>query len=106
MTSKFNTISPNYYKNTGNIECWDVMMMLFDKHTFADHCLLTAFKYLWRAGSKDDFKQDVDKANTYLEQAKKTCSFNERESAVYNVLIKKYNDLMNKWLESEADGAD
>ena len=106
MKSDGNIISPNYYQNAGNIECWDCMRMMFDEHTFADHCLLTAFKYLWRAGNKDDFKQDIDKAYTYMNHAKETCVFNERENLVYNTLWEKYKKLRDEWIESEADGAD
>lgn len=100
-------ISPEYYKDNGNFQCWEVMQMLFDdEHIFADHCLLTAFKYLWRAGSKDDFTQDLNKAFTYLNKAKETCEFYSNEETVYNILNKKYEQLRNQQIEKEADGAD
>lgn len=54
--------NPQHYTR-GSYECWDVMNDLgIDKCFY----LAAAFKYLWRAGHKDDIKKDLQKAVAYL----------------------------------------
>jgi hypothetical protein len=54
---------PHHYTR-GKYECWDVMHELgIDKCFY----LGAAFKYIWRAGHKDDLDQDLKKAITYLQ---------------------------------------
>ena len=36
---------------------------------FSKHCLLNAFKYIWRAPLKGDYRENVEKAIWYLRQA-------------------------------------
>lgn len=54
---------PHHYTR-GKYQCWDVMQELgIDKCFY----LGAAFKYLWRAGHKDDMVQDLKKAIAYLQ---------------------------------------
>lgn len=56
---------PEHYSN-GKVECIDAMEATFGYENVAVFCHLNAFKYLWRAGKKGDFKEDVKKALWYL----------------------------------------
>lgn len=60
--------SPNHY-NAGGYECWDVMEAVFGPEAVYHFSLCNAFKYLFRAGKKDDLVQDLRKAIVYLEKA-------------------------------------
>jgi len=58
--------SPPHYKDT-DIECIDVMKMVFGKTAVRWYCLLNAFKYLWRCTKKyKDEKDCIRKAIWYL----------------------------------------
>ena len=58
--------SPPHYKDT-DIECIDVMQMVFGKTAVRWYCLLNAFKYIWRCTKKHDGETDcVKKAIWYL----------------------------------------
>lgn len=57
---------PKHYNN-GNIECIDAMESTFGETAVMDFCLLNAFKYLWRANSKNG-KDDIKKAQWYLDK--------------------------------------
>lgn len=57
------SINPEYYKaapfTSPKLECIDIARYL-------PFSLGNAFKYVWRAGSKGDLKQDLEKAKWYL----------------------------------------
>jgi len=64
MTDMVN--SPPHYKDT-EIECIDVMVMVFGKTAVKWYCLLNAFKYVWRCTKKHDGETDcIAKAIWYL----------------------------------------
>lgn len=58
---------PNHYANY-DVECIDVIEMI--PHLKDNYHLGCAFKYLWRAGVKDEsaFEQDIQKAIWYLQR--------------------------------------
>ena len=56
---------PEHYK-TDLIECIDAMQSFLTNEEFEGHCKACAFKYIWRAGKKDDAQQDLKKAIWYL----------------------------------------
>lgn len=60
--------APNHYC-VGGYECWDVMEAVFGKDVLFGFALRNAWKYLWRAGKKDDLLQDLKKAAKNLEKA-------------------------------------
>ena len=51
-------------------ECLKAMEVAFGKEAVIAFCKLNAFKYVWRSGKKtDDFRQDFEKAQWYLNYA-------------------------------------
>ena len=58
---------PEHYQ--GTIECIDAMQSAFVDSATADFCKINAFKYIWRAGKKDDEVQDLRKAEWYINKA-------------------------------------
>lgn len=51
----------------GKYECIDVMLETFGKEATQNFCLLNAFKYVWRARSKNGV-EDIKKARFYLDK--------------------------------------
>lgn len=60
-----NVNHPDHYKS-GKYECIDVMKDILTEEQMTGFCLGNALKYLWRAGKKDDFTEDIYKAIWYL----------------------------------------
>lgn len=58
---------PEPHYKVGNIECIDAMRDISTPEAFQAFCRLTAFKYLWRLGEKDDPAREVKKAQDYLD---------------------------------------
>lgn len=56
---------PSHYTQ-GGIECIDAMVAAFGNTRTASFCRCNAFKYLWRAGKKDNTIQDLKKAVWYI----------------------------------------
>ena len=50
----------------GGIECIDAMKAISTPEEFQAFCRLTAFKYLWRLGEKDNPAYEAKKASDYL----------------------------------------
>lgn len=59
---------PNHYTN-GGMECIDEMLMVFGKETVAHFCLCNAWKYRYRALSKNG-QEDIDKSHWYMAKYK------------------------------------
>lgn len=55
-------INPNHYKTNSGVECIDVAELF-------PYALGNAIKYAWRAGKKDNLKQDLEKCEWYLNRA-------------------------------------
>lgn len=62
---------PDHY-NQGEIECIDAMLSAFTKEEVIAFCKLSAFKYVWRSGDKEENSETLDmgKAVWYLNKAK------------------------------------
>lgn len=58
---------PAHY-TTGDIECIDAMESSSTREEFLGHLKLTAMKYIWRLGKKDNTLQDAKKAKWYLDK--------------------------------------
>lgn len=58
-------INPDHYK-TRKFECIDEMLLVFGKEAVLNFCLLNAWKYRYRAGSKGDAEEDLKKADEYM----------------------------------------
>lgn len=61
-------INPQHYKDC-SLECIDAMMMAFGVDWVYKHCILTAWKYMWRYKNKNG-AEDIKKARWYIEKAK------------------------------------
>ena len=67
MTTTTNDSVVNHPKHYANGVSTTVECIMFTRNMSFD--LGNAFKYIWRAGHKDDFKQDLEKAMWYLRDA-------------------------------------
>ena len=64
-----NPIKPSHYKLPSGAMCVDIIEELAEmssNKTFTDYNRFQAFKYVWRAGNKDDVVQDLKKAIQFL----------------------------------------
>lgn len=68
MSQNSNVNHPAHY-NRGNIECIDAMIAAFGKAEVVTFCKINAFKYLWRAENKENYKEDMEKAAWYTNKA-------------------------------------
>lgn len=59
---------PAHYKG-GGIECIDAIRAASTREEFVAYCRLTAMKYVWRFGKKDDAAVEARKAAVYLRWA-------------------------------------
>jgi hypothetical protein len=59
---------PDHYNHEGRKECWDEMIDLFGMYYTGIFDLLTAYKYFYRADTKDgnSREQDIAEMNNYL----------------------------------------
>ena len=55
-------INPNHYKTESGVQAIDIAELF-------PYSLGNAIKYAWRAGKKDDLKQDLEKCEWYLNRA-------------------------------------
>lgn len=60
---------PQHYKH-GRFETIDEMLIVFGPQRTYDYCVITAWKYRARAAYKENFEQDMKKADEYLSLAK------------------------------------
>jgi hypothetical protein len=56
---------PAHY-NAGGIECIEAIQASMTPEGFFGYCKGNVMKYLWRAGQKGPAKQDLEKAEWYL----------------------------------------
>ena len=61
---------PAHYNREGAMECIDEMVLLFGIEEAIVFCKLSAWKYRYRAGEKDDAKQDMKKSDNFLKMYK------------------------------------
>lgn len=52
---------PEHYNQEGRKECWDEMLELFGEEAVAIFDMLSAYKYHYRAGTKDGNPEEQDK---------------------------------------------
>ena len=60
-----NIKSPEHYK-THEFECIDEMLLAFGEGAVINFCILNAWKYRYRAGSKENAEEDLKKADEYM----------------------------------------
>lgn len=61
---------PQHYNREGGMECLDEMLMVFGREATMHFCLLNAWKYRYRAGSKWDGSEDLAKSDFYIKKYK------------------------------------
>lgn len=59
--------TPEPYYMRGGFECIDIMRAIATPDEFQAFCRLTAFKYLYRLGAKDDPEREIKKAMDYTQ---------------------------------------
>lgn len=69
LAQESNAVSHPSHYNQGGIECWDAMEAAYGKEAVKTFCKLNAFKYIWRAESKNGL-EDINKAINYLTKFK------------------------------------
>lgn len=62
----------------GDIECIDAMRAISTPAEFQAFCRLTAFKYLWRLGEKDDPTKEAKKADDYIRWLRQSLEKNSK----------------------------
>lgn len=60
-----NAINPSHY-NSGDISCMDAIVAAYGIEEAKVWAKITAFKYIWRLGKKDEVLQEIGKAEWYL----------------------------------------
>lgn len=60
---------PEHYKH-GRFQTIDEMIIVFGPQRTYDYCIMAAWKYRARANYKENFEQDMRKADEYLELAR------------------------------------
>ena len=61
---------PRHYNRDGAIECIDEMEMIYGSESVMTFCLLSAHKYRYRAGLKNDGFEDLQKSDWYMRKYK------------------------------------
>lgn len=61
---------PSHYNLPDRKECIDEMIDIYGLKDVAKWCEITAYKYKYRAGHKDSFTQDIQKAIWYTVKAR------------------------------------
>jgi hypothetical protein len=61
--------SPSHYQTEGGIECIDAIRQALGEEGFIAGCHFAAMKYLWRAGKKGPFNEDMQKAVWFARMA-------------------------------------
>lgn len=69
MANKEMINHPQHYNRPGRKECIDEMIDLYGIEATEQWCRMTAYKYHYRMGLKDDIAQEVGKAEWYEQKA-------------------------------------
>lgn len=78
--------NPQHYKH-GTFEVIDEMIMVFGPARTYDFCIMNAWKYRSRALYKGNAKQDMDKADRYLQMAKQIADKNPNVLCLFNLIM-------------------
>lgn len=85
-------IHPNHYNKDGRKECWDEMIEKFSPEATIIFDCMSAYKYYYRAGEKENNpeEQDLAKIKNYFNHS---CQILADYKIPYNSLARKvYND--------------
>lgn len=72
---------PNHYNHSDRKECWEEMRDIFGDNAVAIFDILSAYKYLYRAGTKADNpeEQDLAKIVAYVQHCQRLLEVNDLE---------------------------
>lgn len=59
---------PSHYNRENAMECIEEMKMIFGLEATANFCMLSAYKYRYRAGQKGDAMEDLRKSDWYINE--------------------------------------
>lgn len=59
---------PSHYQSKDGVECIDAIRAALGNASFVDFLRGQVLKYIWRADKKDNFKEDIQKAQFYLDK--------------------------------------
>lgn len=79
---------PSHYNLPNRKECIDEMIDIYGIKDVAKWCEITAYKYKYRAGHKDSFTQDMQKATWYTIKAHELKS--KRRWEIFSKIANKY----------------
>lgn len=65
-------VNPSHYKQEGQMECIDEMILLFGKEAVKHFCLCNAWKYRYRSNQKNG-DEDLKKAAWYVHKYRELC---------------------------------
>lgn len=69
---------PRHYNRENAIECIDEMEMIYGTKALMHFCLLSAHKYRYRAGLKNNGFEDIEKSDWYMKKYKELKEKQER----------------------------
>lgn len=81
---------PHHYNRENAIECIDEMEMIYGTKALMHFCLLSAHKYRYRAGLKNNGFEDIEKSDWYMKKYKE---LKEKQDRLH---IKKTLSIINK----------
>lgn len=90
-SSKINSDTENHsdrYNLPNCKECIDEMINIYGLKDVAKWCEITAYKYEYRAGHKDSFTQDIQKASWYMVKARELKS--RRRWEIFSKIADRY----------------
>lgn len=67
-----NVEHPKHYNREGGMECIDEMILIFGKEYTKHFCLLSAWKYRYRAADKNG-EEDLKKSDFFIKIYKELC---------------------------------
>lgn len=83
----------------GGIECIDAMKAISTPAEFQAFCRLTAFKYLWRLGEKDNPAREAKKANDYTRWLEQSLN-EELQKDQYDIAVSMHPEMTEEEFES------
>ena len=94
---------PAHYNAPGRKECIEEMIDIWGEEKTALWCEMTAYRYNYRAGMKDDNPEARDKAKEawYLKKAKELYDVVKRKAEKARLNIKVIQDLTNASKQAE-----
>lgn len=69
---------PRHYNRENAIECIDEMEMIYGTEALMHFCLLSAHKYRYRTGLKNNGFEDIEKSDWYMKKYKELKEKQER----------------------------